>query len=158
MRFNTSTAMNLLQQGAIGAGGAILVDVGMGFASRMLPPAFATPADTSGNIQYGYFGAKLALAMALGTFGANVMPARIAERMAEGSLTVLAYQLLRPLVPAGLGLGYFNPAPTMRPQLRAYVAGAGAYPALPVRTGMNNGKGGRAANVLSMVNTQRRAA
>jgi hypothetical protein len=61
-----------------------------------------------------------------------------------------------------MAMGYFNPAPTMRPSVRnagAYVAGAGAYPALPVRSnGNSNNKGARAGNVLNMVNVRRGAA
>lgn len=161
MRFSTGNAVNLLKAGAIGGAGAVLVDIGMGQVARFLPAALATPMDSAGNVQYGYFGAKAALAIALGTYGGKIMPGAIAEKMGEGALTVLAYQFLRPMVPAGLALGYFNPAPTMRPQVGragAYVSGANAYARLPVRAGASNGGGGRAANVLNMVNVRRQAA
>ena len=159
MRLNTGNMVNLLKAGAIGGAGAVLVDMGMTQIARFLPAPLATPMDASGNVQYGYFGAKAALAIALATYGGKVIPGAIAEKMGEGALTVLAYQFIRPMVPAALG--YFNPAPTMRPQIGragAYVAGAGAYPALPVRANGANAKGGRAANVLNMVNVQRRPA
>lgn len=161
MRFSTGNAVNLLKAGAIGGAGAVLVDIGMGQVARFLPAALATPMDSAGNVQYGYFGAKAALAIALGTYGGKIMPGAIAEKMGEGALTVLAYQFLRPMVPAGLALGYFNPAPTMRPgvgRAGAYVSGAGAYARLPVRAGNGNGGGGRAANVLNMISTRRQAA
>lgn len=160
MKFNTGNAVSLLKSGAIGGAGAVLIDVGMGQISRFLPAALAAPADAAGNIQYGYFGTKAALAIALGTYGGKFLPRGIAEKMAEGSLTVLAYSFIRPFVPAGLALGYFNPAPTMKPGVRgagAYVAGAGAYERLgayertAVRSSGMNARGGRAANVLQMV-------
>lgn len=165
MAFNTRGAMNLLKAGAIGGAGAILVDVGMGQAQRFLPAMLATPTDAMGNIQYGYFAAKAGLALLIGTYGGKIMPSAVAEKMGEGAMTVLAYQFMRPMVPSALTMGYFNPAPTMRPTANirgagAYVSGAGAYPQIPVRNGNGNGtyKGGRAANVLSMVNVSRRAA
>lgn len=160
MKFSTGNAVSLLKSGAIGGAGAVLVDVGMGQISRFLPASLAAPADAAGNIQYGYFGTKAALAIALGTYGGKFLPRGIAEKMAEGSLTVLAYSFFRPFVPAGLALGYFNPAPTMKPGVRnagAYVAGAGAYERLgayertAVRSNATNARGGRAANVLQMV-------
>jgi hypothetical protein len=159
MRLNTGNMVNLLKAGAIGGAGAVLVDIGMTQIARFLPAPLATPMDASGNVQYGYFGAKAGLALLLATYGGKVIPGTIAEKMGEGALTVLAYQFIRPMVPAALG--YFNPAPTMRPQIGragAYVAGMGAYPALPVRANGANAKGGRAANVLNMVNVQRRPA
>lgn len=162
MAFNTGNAVNLLKAGAIGGAGAVLVDIGMGQAQRFLPASLATPLDAAGNVQYGYFGTKAALALLLGTMGGRIMPAAVAEKMGEGALTVLAYQFLRPMVPVSLTMGYFNPAPTMRPgvgRAGAYVANAGAYAALPVRSNSaSNGKGSRAGNVLAMVNTSRRAA
>lgn len=132
----------------------------MAQAVKFLPAPLSTPMDASGNVQYGYFGAKAGLALLLATYGGKVIPGAMAEKMGEGALTVLAYQFIRPMVPAALG--FFNPAPTMRPNVGragAYVAGTGAYPALPVRAnGAVNAKGGRAANVLNMVNVQRRPA
>jgi hypothetical protein len=160
MRLNTGNMVNLLKAGAIGGAGAVLVDMGMAQVAKFLPAPLATPMDASGNVQYGYFGAKAGLALLLATYGGKVIPGAVAEKMGEGALTVLAYQFIRPMVPAAMG--FFNPAPTMRPNIAragAYVAGAGAYPALPVRAnGGVNAKGGRAANVLNMVNVQRRPA
>lgn len=159
MRLNTNNMMNLLKAGAIGGAGAVLIDIGMAQAARFLPAPLATPMDMSGNVQYGYFGAKAGLALLVATYGGRIMPSAIAEKMGEGALTVLAYQFMRPMVPAAMG--YFNPAPTQRPVGRAgaYVSGAGAYASLPIRAnGANGNKGGRAANVLNLVNVQRRPA
>lgn len=138
MRGAASGFMPLLKSGAVGGAGAVVVDVGMGYAMRFLPASLATPVDAAGQPQYGYFGAKAALALLLGTYGRRLpVIGNYASRMAEGSLTVLAYQFMRPMAAGFMPVGYFNPAPTMRPmnglrgEMRAtnqpgnYVAGLG---------------------------------
>lgn len=156
---STGSAISLLKAGAIGGAGAVLVDVGMGQAAKLLAsavPSLSTPANADGSPNYGYYGVKAGLAIALGTIGKRFIPAPIADRMAEGALTVLAYQFMRPLVPAGLALGNFNPAPTMRRvagvnRVGAYVSGAGAYQSVPIRSNGGTRRGANAANVVAMV-------
>jgi hypothetical protein len=114
--------MGMLKAGAIAGSGALLNDVLMGFAAKVLPPTMTTPQNADGTTNFTYFAAKGALALTLGTFGKRVLPGAMAGTMAQGALTVLAYQLMRGMVPASLGLGYYNPAPTT-----GRMAGAGAY-------------------------------
>lgn len=156
-KFSSGAITALLKNGAIAGGGAVLVDIGMGYASGMLPASMATPTDSNGALQWGYVGAKAGLALLLGTLGKRIMPAEIAGTMAEGALTVLSYQLIRPMVPASLKLGYINPAPVAnRTQaVGAYVRGAGAYAALPVRASVPARRGANAAQVVRMVNSRR---
>jgi len=156
-RFTSGAITALLKNGAIAGGGAVLVDIGMGYASGMLPASMATPTDSNGALQWGYVGAKAGLALLLGTLGKRIMPAEIAGTMAEGALTVLSYQLIRPMVPASLKLGYINPAPVAnRTQaVGAYVRGAGAYASLPVRASVPARRGANAAQVVRMVNSRR---
>lgn len=161
--FSTHNAMNLLKTGAIGGAGAVLVDIGMGQLAPMLAsslPSMSTPVDaTTGGPNYGYYGLKAALAVALGTWGGKVIPGGMAERMSEGALTVLAYQFIRPMVPASLTLGYVNPAPTMR-RVGGMAPGAvvgkylpvGAYTGIPVRGNNGAGAGARAAQVVNLRN------
>jgi hypothetical protein len=150
--------VGLLKTGVIGGAGAVLTDVLMGYTSKVLPASFATPQDASGNVQFGYFGVKAALALLLGTQGRRFMPAPIATNLAEGALTVMAYQFIRPMMPSAIALGYLNPAPTMRPRVAgagAYVKGVGAYTGIPVRAASAVAPGSRAASVVSMVNRGR---
>lgn len=110
----------MVTDAAIGAAGAIAVDVAVG----LLP----LPA----NLKTGLLGTvtRGAAAVALGTVGGMIMPRRVAKQMAAGSLTVTAYGALKGFlatnVPAlGLsGMGYYPgglTAPAIRqlPNLRA---------------------------------------
>ena len=144
----------MLKSGVIGGAGAVLVDVGMGYASRVLPASMATPNNADGSANWAYVGVKTALALALGTAGRKLpMIGKFAGQMAEGSLSVLAYQILRPMVPAAISLGYLNPAPTMRPR-----AGVGRYlsayttaPRVAVRAAPGGARGANAAQALRLV-------
>lgn len=155
--FRASGAISLLKAGFVGGAGAVLVDVGMGQVRGFLPASMSAPMDANGGPNYGYYAAKAGLAIALGLYGSRLpVIGRYAGSMSEGALTVLAYQFLRPMVPANLSLGaYFNPAPMQRPR---QLSGVGAYASIPVRAGSGGGRGGRAAQVLSAVSINRKAA
>lgn len=155
--------INLLKAGAIGGAGAVAVDMIMGQVRGFLPASLGSPVDSAGQPNYGYFGTKAAIALALGVYG-NKLPVvgGYTSRMSEGALTVLAYQFMRPMVPQSFMLGYFNPAPTQRASVGKYVsgqrpgnrylAGTGAYQSIPVRGGDNGGSGERAAQVVAIRN------
>lgn len=154
-----SGALGMLKQAAVGGAGAIAVDMAMGQVARFLPASLATPVDSSGQPQYGYFAAKAALAIALGTYGTRLpVVGRYAPTMGMGALTVLAYQFLRPMAAQVMALGYFNPAPTQRPGMGKYVSRVGAYATPLVRQNSDSGKGARASSVLSMVSRERKGA
>ena len=129
-----------LKTAAFGAGGAIVVDLGYGVVSGYLPASMQTKTDSAGNVNYMYYAAKGALAFGLGAFGGKIMGRETAQKMAAGSLVVMAYELLRPLaasvLPSSMSLGYFTPATTL-PGLNAY-ANTGAS------SGMGNVRGLRA--------------
>lgn len=153
-RVSGSNAVALLKAGVISGAGAVAVDVAMGYAARVLPAAVATPLDASGQPQYGYYALKAGLAVLLGAYGGRFLPAGMAGRMAEGALTVMAYQFIRPLVPSGVALGvYANaPAATARPVARLSGVGRiGAYASLP----NSGGAGSRAARVVNLANAGR---
>lgn len=132
-----SGALSMVKSGAIGGAGAVANDILFGLAGKVLPAGWVSPQNADGSTNYMAFAAKAGTAIALGMFGKKVMPGALAAKMADGALTVLAYQLMRPMVPTSImnGLGYYNPAPTMAPRrLNAYVntgrpqlSGVGAY-------------------------------
>jgi hypothetical protein len=132
-RFSSNLIMGMAKTAAIGAAGAVVVDVAFGYAQSMLPTNMQTPVDATGSLNPLYFLAKGGLAVALGVLGHKAT--KHAGQMAEGSLTVSAYQILRSMVPASVNLGYVSPArPVGRmparqaaPQLGKYVSGMDQY-------------------------------
>lgn len=164
MRMSVNNTVGLLKAGVIGGVGAVAVDVGMGYIKQYLPASMQMPQEANGQPNIGYFGVKALLAVGIGTFGGKVLPRGMAERMAEGALTVMAYQFLRPMAAQALPMGFFNPAPTMRPRTIGQVARVGRVGAYvsayetPVRSGRDAGRGAAAASVLSMVANRRVAA
>lgn len=123
-------AMSMLKAASIAGAGAVAVDIAMGYAGRAIPQV-ATPMNTDGTVNWGYFAAKAGLAVGLGVYGKYVVPGGMTQKMGEGALTVLAYQIIRGFVPAGVALGgtgaYFNPAPTMRPRLAGSGRGGASF-------------------------------
>lgn len=104
--------LGMVKTGAIGGGGAVLTDVAMGYLAQQFPTqtAFASRVDpVTGGINPMYYGAKALIAYGIGRFGAKVT--RHAPTMAAGAYTVMAYEIIKSLVPAGtVPMGYFNPA------------------------------------------------
>lgn len=159
-------ALSMLKAAGVAGGGAVLVDVAMGYLGRVLPSA-ASPINADGTTNWLYFAAKAGLAVGLGTGGRRILPPQIAARMGEGALTVLAYQIMRGLVPAGVALGniqaYFNPAPTVRPTALAgsgkggqSLAGSGGGgSSLAAYADAGEASAARAANIVRMVNSRR---
>lgn len=135
MRVTGASIGGTLGRAAVGAGGALAVDAIMGQAARFLPPSLSARYTAAGGMNIGYYGTKLAIALALGIGGAKFAPGRFkatAARMAEGSLTVQAYEIGRALLPAAVTLGYYNPARIVaNPQLAGMRGGVRAY--LPSR-------------------------
>lgn len=156
----SGSMMNLLKSGAVGGAGAIAVDLAMGQVVNVLPDNMRSPMTATGEANLGYFGTKLALALALGTYGRNIpFIGRYATDMSVGSITVMAHQFMRPIaMQAGAKLGaYFSPAPLQRPRQLSRVGNAGAYMS-PLRRETNGGVGARASNVMNMVKVAQRAA
>ena len=98
------TTMALVKDAAIGGAGAIAVDVIAGQVKSMLPTSLQ-----SGN---AYAAAKALITVGVGVFGRRVLGG-IAMQAARGALTVQAYNLMKPYVPASLQLGYLSPAYVM---------------------------------------------
>jgi hypothetical protein len=121
--------MGLLKSGATNGAGAVAVDVLFGYAKNVLPASLATPMNSDGSTNWMYFAAKAALAVGVATAGRRFIPAKIANAMGEGALTVMSYQIVRGMLPSSIALGAYNPVPTMNP---ARMAGMNAYAALPV--------------------------
>lgn len=145
--FSMHGITSMLKAGAIGAGGALAVDLAMGYAP--LPSNFVTRTDADGSTNFIYYATKTAFAIGLGTFGKKLLGAN-AERMAEGAMVVNLYDLFRTLMPAGMRLGYFSPAAlASKRNMGAYIPGTkqmGAYVApvmkLTPRNSMTTGMGG----------------
>jgi len=130
---SASGAIGMLKDAGVMGAGAVAVDVGMGYLGRVLPSA-ASPVNADGTTNWLYFTAKTGLAIGLGTYGRRFLPGGWGPKMGEGALAVLAYQIMRGLVPSGVALGgvgaYFNPAPTMRPQLAGSGRGGASFASL----------------------------
>lgn len=118
----------MVTDAAMGAVGAIAIKTLIGFLP--LPVSMTTG--------YAKTLVEAVAAVAVGAFGGKILPRRIARQMAAGSLTVNAYETLKPIVapmlPAGntglAGMGYYSPglpSPAMRqlPNLRTPAASMG---------------------------------
>lgn len=101
-----------------GAGGAVLV----GMAYNMLPLPATMKVGMMGTVS------KMGLAVALGMLGKPVL-GRAAGKMAEGAMTVAAYEALQTMLPVTMGgssvagLGYMSPG---------MIAGGNALPNMSV--------------------------
>jgi hypothetical protein len=115
---------SLLKAGAIGAGGAIIVDAVMGYLP--LPASVTAKTNADGSTNYLNAGTKLALSVVLGTLGRKLFK-RAAPTMALGAVTVEMYNLIRPMLSSVVpGLGYYSPA-FIPGQTMVPGAGLGAY-------------------------------
>jgi len=137
-------AMGLLKTGVVGAGGALAVDVAAGFIMPMLPAMVGNKLNADGSNNYLYFAAKSALAVGVAVLGAKVMKRETAHALAAGSITVTAYELLRPMVqgvlPASMNLGYMLPGRIMNPRAMS-PGGLGVYDRTSGGDQGNNGLG-----------------
>jgi len=117
----------MLKTAAIGAAGALAVDVAYGYAKGYLPASMQQPTDATGSLNPLYFAGKIGLAVVAGMVGGKVT--KHASAMAAGSLMVTAYEVGRSLMPASIALGYINPAQLAnrrmapRQQMNRYVSG-----------------------------------
>ncbi len=127
LSFNAIT--NMAKDAALGAAGALAVDVAFGYAKGYLPANMQSPVNADGSINPLYFAAKGGLAVLAGVLGSKVT--KHAGHMAAGSLTVSAYEVMRSFVPMSVnlgGMGYQSPARIAgrrapRPAVGAYVSG-----------------------------------
>lgn len=113
-----SGIVDLLKSGAIGGAGAVANDVLFGYAAKVLPDSMQSKVDATGGINLAHYAAKGALALGVGVFGAKVLPRAVAVKLAEGALTVSAYEIMKSALPASLTtvsrVGYMNPARVLR--------------------------------------------
>lgn len=96
--------LGMAKDAAIGAGGALAVDIAFGYVKGMLPANMQTPVATGGGLNPLYYVAKGGLAVAIGAFGRKLT--KHAPALAAGSLTVQAYEVMRSMVPMSINLGY----------------------------------------------------
>ena len=126
-RLSSSNMVALLKNGAIGGAGALGVEVIMGLGQSVLPASVTGRVNADGTTNYLYYGTKAAVAVVLGTVGGKFLGGGTAAKLAEGSLTVSAYELMRGFMPAGVtlgrgagvagrGVGFMNPAQVLRGQ------------------------------------------
>lgn len=84
-----------LKSAAVGAGGAVGVDVLFGMVSGYLPASLATPVDTqNGGVNYGYYATKAATAIGAGLLLRRFLKHN-AGRIVEGSLTVTMHDMAK---------------------------------------------------------------
>ncbi|HJW55871.1 MAG TPA: hypothetical protein VJ577_11405 [Burkholderiaceae bacterium] len=124
LSINSITAM--AKDAAIGAAGALAVDVAFGYAKTALPASMQEPTATDGSINPMYFAAKGGLAVLVGVLGAKLT--KHAGHMAAGSLTVSAYEVMRTFVPLTVALGGYRGPRVAAPRRQASrVNGMGQY-------------------------------
>lgn len=105
LRGMTGTLMTQLRDAAIGAGGAIAVDVLMGKLGPMLPVSMQR---IPGQIGAGD-AVKAVITVLLGKL-LNKPTRGLASKAAQGALTVQLHGIASTFMPAGLALGWYNPA------------------------------------------------
>jgi hypothetical protein len=106
LRMSLNGIGGMVTQAALGAGGAVVADIGFGYVKSFLPASMQTPQDlTTGGVNWGYFLAKAGVTIGLGMVGRKV--SKHAETMAKGALLVQAYQAAVNLVPSGIQMGQF---------------------------------------------------
>jgi hypothetical protein len=144
-KLSFSNISSMAKHAALGASGALAVDLAFGYVKPYLPASMQSPIDAAGGMNPMYFLAKGGVAVVAGVLGQKVT--KHAGDMAAGSLTVSAYEMLRTFVPASMQLGaYMNPAamagrrnapPQLRQGMQRFVSGQtpgmGRYDA-PVNT------------------------
>lgn len=113
-RLSTSAVVRMLTDAAVGAAGAIGVDLAWNKINAKLPATLRTGA------QLGVGDAVKALATAVLGIGLSRMTKGYSVRMASGALTVqLRDVALRQMARSGVaGLGYYSPAPVVQGQAR----------------------------------------
>lgn len=126
---SANSVMSLAKAGAVGAVGAVAVDVVYGYAQPYLPSAMQSPVDSAGSINPLYYLAKGGMAVLVGVLGRKVT--RHAGNMAQGSLTVTLHDAMKALMPSGISMGsvgYMSPGAPVRnaPRLSAYTSLSGA--------------------------------
>jgi hypothetical protein len=126
---------SLVTGAGIGAVGAIGVDAAFGFVSSYLPASLSTEKDAAGGVNYGYFLAKGAMAVAAAMLLKKAIGGHRAAAVAQGSLTVTLYRALAGFMSSTLPsvkLGaYVNPAPIVSHQAGSRLAGVNRYLAAP---------------------------
>lgn len=137
-----SSIQPMLLGAAQGAAGALAVNAIVRYAP--LPEMLIT-----GRVSYL---TRAALALGVGFVAANVVPNRVAQRMAEGALTVIAVDALRDLILSTTGyslggVGYYSPAQLVRGRRPAGAAGVGKQLTAVSNTGkyLNTGMSGSAS-------------
>lgn len=105
---STSGILNMLRDAAVQGAGAVALDIGVGYVTRMLP---ASMQPTAGQIGVGTV-VKAALTAALGQMLSG--PTRgLSRKAATGSLAVQMYNIAAGFVPASIHvghIGYASPA------------------------------------------------
>lgn len=118
--FSLGALTSLMKDGAIGATGALAVDLAMGYIP--LPAIMVSRKTESGGVNYVYYLTKAVAAVGVGALGKKVI-GRSAETAAMGAMVVNFYDLFRSLMPAGVSLGYVSPG---RRAMGAYTARSAA--------------------------------
>lgn len=123
---NTKGVMAMLKDAAIGGAGGVIMDAVMGQINGFLPASFQTNKTTIGVGDAVKAGITAILGQVLSK------PTKgLSRKMAAGSLTIQAYDIMSSFMPATMTMGYASPAtiiqgsarvgPTRGGMLQAYV-------------------------------------
>lgn len=104
-KLTSSGIMNMVKDALVGGAGAIAVDMAMGQLNAYLPASLRR---VPGTVGVGD-AVKAGVTVVLGTLLSKATKG-LSRKMAAGALTVQATDILRTFVPAGMTLGYVNPA------------------------------------------------
>lgn len=112
VRASLPGVLSTVKAGFVGGAGAIAVDALYAQAGRILPASVMSRYNADGSLNLTYYGAKAAVAIGAGLAVQRFVPGArgMAAQAIAGSFTVMAYEILRTYMPAGVPLGYFNPA------------------------------------------------
>lgn len=112
VRASLPGVLQTVKAGFIGGAGAIAVDALYAQAGRVLPASVMSRYNADGSLNLTYYGAKAAVAIGAGVALQRFAPGMKgwASQAIAGSMTVMAYEVLRTYMPASVPLGYFNPA------------------------------------------------
>lgn len=156
---SSGSLIAMLKDAAIGGAGAVAMDAIMGQLNGFLPASFQTNKTTIGVGD----AVKAAITALLGQVLSKPTKG-LSRKMAAGSLTVQAYDILSSLVPTGMTMGYASPARIIQgsarvgPTAGGMLQGFGAY-VKPGRTALLNAyqrAGGPTAMLNGRSNVQAR--
>jgi len=123
--------VELLKNGAMGAVGALGVDLVMG--NLPIPATLSSRNNADGSINYLYHLTKAGLAVGVSIAGKKFLGSK-GEMLGLGAMTVNLYDFFRRVMPASIPLGYANPGKPVSANLSMYTGGNRGLPRAQSKT------------------------